>query len=359
MTGARHLAADTADDTRVSTVARRRTDYSHEGMADSTSTRTLNWPVVLGRRMQRRHLYGVTFGIVGLLLAGIQIVHATEQTDVPIAIVVDGVPFAMLGLTLSFAGYWLASSTEYEEDLPRIAAWAVGGTLLFAAVVALMLFSRRVATGTLQRVTYTVIDGVTVGAIAGTLVGLYDARSRHHRRRLQDERDRTEAFARKAADLNNYGRALTQSSSVEEVGAFCIQAVSSLLGYDQTAYVEVAPDGERVLSSTVATVPDDELRLLARNAADRDAVVRLHAREGDQQEDSARTGPQPPRPALTVRLDTPTQPTGVLVTVGDNEADLSAEDEQLLELLSSHAGMVLDQLYRRRGPETADTETAE
>lgn len=197
--------------------------------------------------MERRHLYGATFGIVGLLLATIQMVHATEQTDVPIAVAVDGVPFAMLGLALSFAGYWLATSTEYEADLPRIAAWAVGGTLLFAAVVALMLFSQRVATGTLNRVTYTAIDGVTVGAIAGTLVGLYDARSRHHRRRLQRERDRTEAFARKAADLNNYGRALAQSSSVEEVGAFCIQAVSSLLGHDQTAYVEVEPDGERIL----------------------------------------------------------------------------------------------------------------
>ena len=56
---------------------------------------------------------------------------------------------------------------------------------------------------------------------------------------------------------------------------------------------------------------------------------------------------------MTVRLDGTAQTTGVLVTVGERGADLSAEDEQLLELLSSHAGMVLDQLYRRREPETA------
>ena len=298
--------------------------------------------------MERRHLYGATFGIVGLLLAGMQLVHAVEQTDVAVAIVVDGVPFAMLGLTLSFAGYWLASSAEYEVDLPRIAAWAVGGTLLFAAVAALMLFSQRVATGTLQRVTYVVLDGVTVGAIAGTLVGLYDARSRHHRRRLQRERDRTEAFARKAADLNNYGRAIAQSSSVEEVGAFCIQAVSSLLGHDQTAYVEVEADGERILSSTVAGVPDEEIRRLAGTATGQADIVVLH---GAGQTDAAPADPLPS--ALTVRLDRTAGTTGVLVTVGDLAGELSTEDEQLLELLSSHASMVLDQLYRGRGPESA------
>jgi len=308
--------------------------------------------------MERRHLYGATFGIVGLLLAGIQLVHAIEQTDVPIAIVVDGVPFAMLGLTLSFAGYWLASSAEYEPDLPRIAAWALGGTLLFAAVVALMLFSQRVATGSLQRVTYTVIDGVTVGAIAGMLVGLYDARSQHHHRRLQRERDRTEAFARKAADLNNYGRALAQSSSVEEVGAFCIQAVSSLLDYDQTAYVEVEADGERIVSSTVATVSDDEIRRLARNATDHDKIVRTHGADEDVGADSPPNASQEaPASSMTVRLDGSTPTTGVLVTVGETEGALSSEDEQLLELLSSHAGMVLDQLYRRRGPETDTIDT--
>ncbi|CCQ34769.1 integral membrane sensor signal transduction histidine kinase protein [Halorhabdus tiamatea SARL4B] len=300
--------------------------------------------------MERHHLYGATFGIVGLLLAGIQLVHATEQTDVAVAILVDGIPFAMLGLTLSFAGYWLATSTEYEADLPRIAAWAVGGTLLFTAVVALMLFSQRVAPGTLQRVTYTAIDGVTVGAIAGTLVGLYDARSRHHRRRLQCERDRTEAFARKAADLNNYGRALAQSSSVEEVGAFCIQAVSSLLGLDQTAYVEVEPDNERIVSSTVAAVSDDEIRRLARTGGDQDDVVVYgHEHTGDPSTTFEHFG------SMTVRLDNTVGTTGVLVTVGDITTELSAEDEQLLELLSSHAGMVLDQLYRRREPETASS----
>lgn len=296
--------------------------------------------------MERRHLYGATFGIVGLLLAGIQLVHATEQTDVPVAVVVDGVPFAMLGLSLSFAGYWLATSAEYDPDLPRIAAWATGGTLLFGAVAALMLFSQRVATGTLQRVTYIMIDGVTVGAIAGMLVGLYDARSQHDRRRLQRERDRTEAFARKAADLNNYGRALAQSSSVEEVGAFCVQAVSSLLGYDQTAYVEVGPDGERIVSSTVAAVPDDALRTQARNAVQHDDVVRIHRADGATDSgQSASSGLS--TVTLSIGLDGTEPLSGVLVTVGEIEDSLSSEDEQLLELLASHAGMVLDQLSRQ------------
>ena len=297
--------------------------------------------------MESRHFYGTTFGLVGTVLAAVQVVHAVEQTDVAVAIVVDGVPFALLGLSLSFAGYWLATHPAFEQDLPRIAAWALGGTVLLAAVAALTLFSQRVATGSLGRIAYVTVDSVTVGAVAGTVVGLYDAQGQRHLRELERERDRTEEFARKAADLNNYGRALAGAGTVEEVSAYCIEGLSSLLGHDETAFVEVGSESEHLACSTVSTVEDGTLRSLARRAAEEGAVVSI--REDDLG--------APIASVLTVRLESTASTTSVLVAVGDERAALSTEDEQLLELLASHASMVLDRIYREESgkvPEDRD-----
>ncbi|WP_181684677.1 hypothetical protein [Halorhabdus salina] len=296
--------------------------------------------------MDQRHLYGATFGIVGVLLAGVQLLHATEQTEVPIAIVVDGAPFALLGLSLSFAGYWLASNEEFGGDLPRIAAWAVGGTLLLASVAALTLFSQRVATGTLQRATYITTDSITVGAVAGTVVGLYDAQSQRHFRELEAERDRTEEFARKAADLNNYGRALAQATSVEEVSAYCIEGLSSLLGLSETAFVEVGPEDAPITSSTVSNGSEAQLRVIAREAAEDDRVVAVHE-NGNVPEDVASV--------LTVRLENTAATTGVLIAARTTTEPISTEDEQLLELLASHASMVLNRIYTEHGRNPIDS----
>ena len=286
--------------------------------------------------MERRHVYGAVFGLVGGLGAAIQLIHAVEQTDVPIAIAVDGIPFALLGLSLTFVGYWLATHAAFEPDLPRIATWAVGGTILLASVAALTLFSQRVATGSLERAIYTTADSVTVGAVAGTVVGLYDARSQRHQRDLERERDRTEAFARKAADLNNYGRALAQATTIEEVSAYCIEGLSALLDHDETAFVEVTAEDERITSSTVSTVDDATVCTLARTAADDDEIVAIRA-SGE--------APDAVASALTVRIESTAATTGVLVAISDDAQTLSTEDEQLLELLVSHASMILDRLY--------------
>lgn len=294
--------------------------------------------------MQRRHLYGATFGVTGAVLAIVQVAHAIQQTDVPVAIIVDGVPFALLGLSLSFVGYWLATREEFEAELARIAAWAVGGTVLLAAVAALTLFSRQVATGTLERAVYVTADSLTVGAVAGTVVGLYDARSQRHRRELENERDRSEAFARKAADLNNYGRALAQATTVEEVSAYCIEGVSSLLGYDRTAFFEVDGEETSVVSSTLVDEEVDVARRVAREATDEESIIAIR-------EDSDLP---PPTDMLTIRLESTADRTGVLVAIRDDDETLTEEDEQLLQLLASHTSMVLDQIYRRNDEPAVD-----
>ena len=123
-------------------------------------------------------------------------------------------------------------------------------------------------------------------------------------RELQDERNRTEAFAEKAADLNNYGRALAQATNLEEIAAYCIQGISSLLSYDKTAYVEVGPSDETIISSTISDIPETDIRTIARRAIDTEGVVSTDADDGITSHST-----------LSVRIESATPDMGVLVTV--------------------------------------------
>ncbi len=140
-------------------------------------------------------------------------------------------------LAVTYAGVWLARDTAFEGATSRAAAWAAGGTVTVAAVAALLLFSQRVTSGSLARASYLTVDLVTVGALAGVLVGLYDARSRSRLRELAAERDRVEAVAGKAADVNNYGRAIASAPSVDGVAAFVVEAFGTMTGMEETAVI--------------------------------------------------------------------------------------------------------------------------
>ena len=51
--------------------------------------------------MHRRTLAGAGLGAAGLVLAGIQFIHAIQQTDIPAAIAVDA-PVPAMGLALVY-----------------------------------------------------------------------------------------------------------------------------------------------------------------------------------------------------------------------------------------------------------------
>jgi hypothetical protein len=293
----------------------------------------------MSRRMARRHVVGVAIAVVGLGLSALQVLHAVEQTAVPLAQLFEAGPFVLLGLSLAYTGLWLAGAEDLETDADRILAWGVGGLALFLAVAALILFGQNVARDSLARGLFVATDLATIGALAGVIVGLYDARSRTHRRQLADQRDRVQTFANRAADVNNYGRALNQCGDLDDVAALLVQAVATLLDLDEAAVLEREADGFRVVESSIGDVEPADLEPLA----DRTATA-TQATVETQREDLP--------PAVAARTDrvlgllvTDTVgPPVVVLALGDGRP-IADETVQLFELLVAHAGTALDGIY--------------
>jgi len=206
---------------------------------------------------------------------------------------------------------------------------------MFASIAALILFSQQVTLDTLAQGRYITMNLLTVGAVVGLLVGVYDAQSRLRQRELEAERDRIEAFAGKAADINNYGRELNRARSVDEVSALCIEAVRALLGLTEAAFIAAEDDEGTVVDSTIVGVDNSQLVPLAQKALAQQpatAVVR-----GD---DSVETD------QLLSILVTSHDGTGVVLLAPVAGTDgFAEEDRQLLELLVSHAGTTLDRIH--------------
>jgi hypothetical protein len=296
--------------------------------------------------MNQRLLTGAALAVSGVVLAAMQVFHAVQQTRIPVAVAVDALPFAAMGLAVAYAGVWLARDTAFEGATSRVAAWAAGGTVTFAAVAALLLFSQRVTSGSLARASYLTVDLVTVGALAGVLVGLYDARSRSRLRELAAERDRVEAFAGKAADVNNYGRAIASAPSVDGVAAFVVEAFGTMTGMEETAVIQLR-DGDAVaLANTVRTVPVDVVAEFAQAVrAQQQGEVTVHDRPFSVDIPEAVTDC-----VSAVILDDEDETT-VVLSVTTDETTVGEEDQKLLELLVSHASVRMATLDRQSADE--------
>ncbi|WP_424001448.1 hypothetical protein ACOZ4I_16410 [Haloarcula salina] len=284
--------------------------------------------------MNQRQGTGAALAIAGVALAAIQVLHAVQQTDIPVAVALDALPFAAMALAVAYAGVWLARDSTFEGAATRVATWAVGGTVALAAVAALVLFSQRVATGSLARASVLTVDLATVGALAGVLVGLYDAQSRARLRELERERDRIEAFAGKAADVNNYGRAIASAQRVDGVAAFVVEALGTMTGMEETAVVRVEDGGAVALANTIRTVDEGALGRLAeaiRTQPQGDVVVHDEGFPVDLPERVAGGV------SAVVHDDGDAATVVVSLTTGD--AAVAEEDRKLLELIVSHAAV--------------------
>lgn len=297
--------------------------------------------------MHHRTVVGGLVGAHGGVLAGMQVVHGLELTGGPVAFAFEAGPFVLLAATLPYVGYWLIAHEEVEPDALRILGWTVGALLLFAAIGALLLFSQRVAFGTLAGASSLTVDTITVGSVVGAMVGLYDARSRDQRRELAAQRDRIEDFANTAADVNNYGRALSQADSIRDVSALCIEALQVMLGVDESAVARVEGDTVEVIDSTIVGVEEDAVADLVRLGLEGEvtSVELRHDLPNGLADHAAAT--------ITVCVYAVAD-TAVVIVALDDDVDFADEDLQLLELLASHAEVTLDDLVGPASTEAAD-----
>ncbi len=292
--------------------------------------------------MAQRQQYGLLIALGGLVLAGVQLIQGVQQlsgftgTTRAIVFLFETGPFIIIGLSLTVIGYWVTQQAEYEEFLPRVIAWGTGSILLFASVGALLLFSLEVTVsgGILAQTPYVVVNLITVGAVVGVLLGLYDAQSQARKRDLAAERDRVEQFARKAADVNNYGREFNRSESIEEVSALCIQSVQAFLGLTSMAFVLIDGNTQEVVDDTTVGIDEQELLRLSDAATEQEAGAVVVTQASAKLPDSPSI--------VTARLTSDPEQTAVLIALADTDLDLNEEDKQLLELLISHASTALE-----------------
>jgi len=300
--------------------------------------------------MERRQLYGGGIAVAGLVLTVAQFAQGIQQLDGyagttgVLVFTFETLPFVLIGGALVYVGSWLSTQESYEPDLPRVVGWGAGSTLLFASVAALLLFSQEVTFGgnTLDQAPYVAVNHVTVGAIVGVLVGIYDARSRIRQRELERECDRVEQFARKAAAINNYGRELNRSDSIDQVSSLCLQAMGTLLGLTEFAFVITDGDESEFVDTTVLNVPDDALVGLARDSLDQaQATVVTH--ESLPAEFDERAGD-----AISLLVTDHDESAVVLLALTDDASALDEEAVELLEMLVSHAATALDRIFESR-----------
>lgn len=276
-------------------------------------------------------IMGAGFVLVVLqLFQGVQQLDGFEGTDLYVVFAVETLPFVVISMALMYVGSWLFTGSEVDDELPRVVAWAAGSVALFGSLAALLVFSLQVtlAGETLEQAPFVVVNLVTVGALAGVLVGIYDARSRIHQRDLEHERDRVEQFANKAADINNYGRALNRSESVEEVSSLCLEAMQTFLGLTDLAFAVVDEEIQLVDDTTVGV--------------DQAVLGELIEQSHDQEQATAVSHESPD--AITFNVTDNAEGTFVVVALPD-ENSLGEEDIQLLEMLVAHTATALDRVH--------------
>ena len=314
--------------------------------------------------MAQRQQYGLLIALGGVLLAAVQLIQGIQQlagftgTTRIIVFLFETGPFLVISLSLILIGYWVTQQAEYETDLSRVVVWGVGSFLLFASVGALLLFSLEVTVSgeILEQTPYVVVNLITVGAVVGVLLGLYDAQSREQKRELRQERDRVEQFANKAADINNYGRELNRSETVEEVSALCIQSLQTFLGLTEMAFVLTDENEQIVVDDTTFGIDDQEIHQLAETARKQESgtvVVRPNDDSGPNAEPMEL--PAEATSVVLIRLAETPNGTAVLIAVTETELKLNEEDKQLLEFLISHAGTALEGIRTENAPLSSES----
>lgn len=282
----------------------------------------------------RARVAATAVSLFGVGLVAVQVVRWPRSA---LEAVFTSLPFVLIALALVYVGVWLLRTDEHRPHAHLVLAWTLGGGAAFGAVALLVVIGTAVPRGFFGAPT-VVIDTVSAGALAGALVGLYDAQSRNRFAALQRERDHVERFAHKAASLNRYGKALNQSTTIHEVSALCIEVLELLIGSQNAAVVLVHDSTATVVDATVAPDGRDSLGPIAMEAAEHPSMETVRC-------PSDLSCSLPPELAVDelVAVPIPVETVGTVVLMALTRSDRTYADEDLdlLESLSAHVGTAL------------------
>lgn len=249
-------------------------------------------------------------------------------------------PFVWMALSLVYAGYWLAKSDEYGSYGGRVLVWTTGSALTFAAVAVLVVLAAD-STSPFASTLTPIGDMLTAGALAGTLVGVYDAQSTERLVALEAERDHVKQFADKAESLNHYGKALNQSQSLYEVSGLSIEVLELLIGSRGSAVAFESGGAVTVLDSTLPPDAEAITEAVCNRLSSRDPLVAVRF---PHDVDLPIPDDLNVREVIGVPIASAGGETLFLVSFLDEAGGYDTEDLDLLEALSAHVGTALSRI---------------
>jgi signal transduction histidine kinase len=161
---------------------------------------------------------------------------------------------------------------------------------------------------------------------------------------LEDSRE----FARQVADLNKYGQALNQCSTVEEVVSLSLEAMAVLFRFSHSTFVDVHGGEPRVAHSTNPNFePGEQPSDIALAALETGSVVVESGSTASVTADSDVTA------ALAVPAKMGDDVTAVLETRSTSADPFDDEHSRLMTILASHAATAISNIRSRERLERA------
>jgi signal transduction histidine kinase len=301
-------------------------------------------------------LSGLALAVVGFAISRLTVAVSVSQMEtLPVFVLTSVVPL-VLSFALVIFGIGLTVSSLSRQYVRTVATWCVLGTgaMVLAVVVAAFETGTLVSMGGLfdETAGSFATDAVLGGAVGGTLIGVYAARTRQSNQKTRQQADRLHLLNRLLRDeiLNSItvvqGRAEILDSEdanasahaepiqrnarhiqqvIDDVGALTADGLDDDRVLDS---VDVCAVLEPTIDDLAARYPEAEIRFDDRDAAEVRADDQLSLLF-EQLLDNAVA--HNPAEAPTVDVAIETTDTAVTVTVSDDGPGLGEAERALLE----------------------------
>lgn len=131
--------------------------------------------------------YGVT--AVGLSLAGLVVVRATTDAEPFLRDIGEGLVTVVLAAVVAVLGVSLDRFDVRPEDVSRVFGWTLLGGAAMTGATGWFIYFQAVEGAGIAKPYLAVATPAAVGALAGTIVGVYDAQQRAALARVDAERE--------------------------------------------------------------------------------------------------------------------------------------------------------------------------
>ena len=143
----------------------------------------------------------VVFGS-GLGMVALHVVHVF-RTDENFVTFLSGIFIPIiLSLGLVAGGIWLWQSDVSGWAVLSVGCWCLVGSAVLGAGAMLIVVYQQAKGVVLDHTLFVVGDAVSIGSVAGFVVGIYDTRQRWAREAVAVERDRSSRLSRQLSVLN-------------------------------------------------------------------------------------------------------------------------------------------------------------